>query len=117
MFPVPAFRISWVWVVAAFLTGSLLLAYPLIRTSRLMHQNGVVTVRRSKAFMLAILVLAVGRYMARGYVGRFLTLEQKAGLFFVLAFGMVLTWRTSMYLEYRQLFQTTVGRTSRANPA
>jgi membrane protein CcdC involved in cytochrome C biogenesis len=109
MFLVPAFRIALTWATAAFLTGSLLLAYPLIRTSRLMLEDGVVSVHRSKAFLLVIVGVALGRFMARDYVGRFITLEQTAGLSFVLAFGMVLTWRTSMYLEYRRLVRTTVG--------
>jgi membrane protein CcdC involved in cytochrome C biogenesis len=43
--------------------------------------------------------------LARGYLDRFITLEQSAGLFFILAFGMILRWRITMYLAYRRLTQ------------
>jgi membrane protein CcdC involved in cytochrome C biogenesis len=50
-----------------------------------------------------VIALAAIRYYARGYFDKVITLEQTAGLFFILAFGMILRWRTSMYLEYRRL--------------
>jgi membrane protein CcdC involved in cytochrome C biogenesis len=58
---------------------------------------------RSSAFFVVVVVLAVVRYAARGYLDSLISLEQTAGLFFVLAFGMILRWRMSMYLEYRRL--------------
>ena len=39
MFFVPAFRIPWVWAACAFLIGATALAYPLLRTSRLVHDG------------------------------------------------------------------------------
>lgn len=93
------------WALAAFLVGSLLLAYPLIRTSRLVLEQDAVMVRRSKAFFLVVLILAATRYIARNHIGKFISLQQTAGLFFILAFGMILTWRTSMYFEYKRLFR------------
>ncbi|MGI4830797.1 MAG: CcdC family protein [Janthinobacterium lividum] len=104
MFLLPAFRIAWMWALIAFLVGSILLAYPLVRTSRLVLENGSVMVHRSKAFFLVILVLAGVRFLARGYLGKMISLQQTAGLFFILAFGMILAWRTSMYFEYKRLF-------------
>jgi membrane protein CcdC involved in cytochrome C biogenesis len=47
--------------------------------------------------------LAAVRYFARGYFDSILTLEQTGGLFFVLAFGMILRWRATLYLSYRAL--------------
>ncbi len=32
-----------------------------------------------------------------------MTLEQTGGLFFILAFGMIVRWRVQMLLEYRAL--------------
>jgi membrane protein CcdC involved in cytochrome C biogenesis len=106
MFIFPAFRVSWSWALWAFLLGSLLLSYPLIRTSRLVLEQNTVMVRRSKVFFVVVLVLAAIRYLARGYIGRMISLEQTAGLFFVLAFGMILTWRTTMYFQYKRLFRS-----------
>ena len=103
MFLAPAFRIPWPWATTAFLMGALLLAYPLVRTSRLTRDGNTVMMRRSKAFLAIVVVLAGIRVAARGYLDTVLSVPQTAGLFFVLAFGMILRWRTQMLLEYRAL--------------
>lgn len=103
MFLIPIFRVPWSWALGAFLMGALILAYPLIRTSRLTREGEAVMMRRSKAFFAVMAVLALIRLGARNYVNRVISLEQTAGLFFVLAFGMILSWRISMLLEYRRL--------------
>jgi membrane protein CcdC involved in cytochrome C biogenesis len=102
MFLVPAFRIPWAWALGAFLTGAIVLAYPLLRTSRLVRQRDVVMMHRSSAFFTLILALAAVRLLARGYFDSILTAQQTGGLFFVLAFGMILRWRVRMFLEYRE---------------
>jgi len=102
MFVVPAFRVPWTWALGAFLIGAVALAYPLLRTSRLIREGDVVMMQRSNAFFTVILALAAIRLLARGYFDSFLTAQQTAGLFFVLAFGMILRWRVNMFLEYRE---------------
>jgi membrane protein CcdC involved in cytochrome C biogenesis len=103
MFIVPAFRIPWMWGLAAFLIGAVLLAYPLLKTSRLVQQGDAIMMQRSTAFFSVILVLAAVRILARGYFDTLLTVEQSGALFFVLAFGMIVRWRVNMLREYRKL--------------
>lgn len=103
MFVVPAFRVPWVWALGAFIIGALVLAYPLVRTSRLTMDGDTVMMRRSAAFFVVVVVLAIVRFFARGYLDNFISLEQTAALFFVLAFGMILRWRMSMFFQYRRL--------------
>ena len=103
MFIVPAFRIPWLWGMGAFVIGAILLAYPLLRTSRLVQQGDVVMMQRSTAFFSVILVLAAIRILAHGYFDTLLSVEQSGALFFVLAFGMIVRWRFSMLMEYRRL--------------
>jgi membrane protein CcdC involved in cytochrome C biogenesis len=105
MFIVPAFRVPWLWALSAFAVGALVLAYPLIRTSRLdwHHDGQTIMMRRSAAFFIVVVVLAVIRFAAKGYLDRFISLEQTGGLFFILAFGMILRWRLSMLKEYRRV--------------
>lgn len=103
MFVVPQFRVPWMWALGAFAIGALILAYPLVRTSRLSLVGDTVMMHRSAAFFVVVIVLALVRFLARGYIDRFISLEQTAGLFFVLAFGMILRWRMSMYFEYRRI--------------
>jgi len=103
MFIVPAFRIPLAWALVAFTIGAVALAYPLLLTSRLVRQGDVVMMERSNAFFAVILGLAAIRLLARGYFDTVLTIQQTGALFFVLAFGMIVRWRTRMFLEYRKL--------------
>jgi len=103
MFAVPAFRIPWTWAALALLVGAIGLAYPLLLTSRLVRQGDVVMMQRSNAFFTVILVLAAIRLAARGYLDTVLSIPQTGAVFYLLAFGMILRWRTAMFLEYRKL--------------
>jgi membrane protein CcdC involved in cytochrome C biogenesis len=103
MFFVQQFRIPLLWAAIAFLAGAVLLAYPLLITSRLEREGGAIMMRRSSAFFAVVVGLAAIRYFARGYLDSVLTIQQTAGLFFILAFGMILRWRLRMLLQYRTL--------------
>ncbi len=103
MFLVPAFRLPLGWALGAFVVGAVVLAYPLILTSRLKIVGDSVMMHRSIAFFVVVVVLAAVRYYARSYFDKVITIQQTAGLFFVLAFGMILRWRLNMLLEYRRL--------------
>jgi membrane protein CcdC involved in cytochrome C biogenesis len=103
MFLAPAFRVPLAWAAVSFAAGALVLAYPLLRTSRLTLDGESVMMQRSRAFFVIIVALAVVRILARGYLDQVISVEQTAALFFVLAFGMILRWRMSMFFEYRRL--------------
>lgn len=103
MFIVPMFRIPLEWAAIAFLLGAAVLSWPLLLTTRLEWRNGVVMMKRSSAFLLVILVLAVVRFAARGYFDTFMTTPQTGGLFFVLAFGMIVVWRGKLLRDYLRL--------------
>ena len=103
MFVDPAFRVPWSWAMIAFLTGAAVLAWPLLLTTRLELQGETVRMRRSSAFLVVILVLAAIRILARGYFDTLLTPQQTAGVFFILAFGMIVIWRGKMLFDFRRL--------------
>lgn len=103
MFIVPAFRVPITWAIAAFLIGAVALAYPLLLTSTLERTGDAIMMKRSGAFFSVVIALAAVRYLARGYFDSLLTIEQTGGLFFILAFGMIVRWRMSMYMKYREL--------------
>ena len=103
MFIVPQFRMPWTWALLAFLAGATLLAYPLLVTSKLVRDGDHVMMQRSNAFFLVVIGLALIRFLARGYLDSRITLQQSAGLFFILAFGMIVHWRLRMLLQYRAL--------------
>jgi membrane protein CcdC involved in cytochrome C biogenesis len=103
MFVVPMFRVPWLWGLGAFLVGATVLAYPLIHTTRLTRVGELVMMSRSKIFFVVIVLLAAVRLAARNYIGQYITLEQTAGVFFILAFGMIVVWRVRMLIEYRRV--------------
>lgn len=103
MFLLPATRVPWSWAAAAFLVGLLVLAVPLARSSRLVRRGGEIVLRRSRAFLLILLALLALRFALREYVGGLVSPLQTAGILFLLAFGMIVRWRVSMFLEYRRL--------------
>jgi membrane protein CcdC involved in cytochrome C biogenesis len=103
MFVDSAFRVPWSWAVIAFLTGAVILAWPLLLTTRLELQGQTVRMKRSSAFLAVILVLAAIRIFARGYFDTVLTTQQTAGIFFILAFGMIVIWRAKMLMDFRRL--------------
>jgi membrane protein CcdC involved in cytochrome C biogenesis len=103
MFFVPAFRIPWAWAGLAFVIGAVALAWPLLLTTRLERRGDAVMMKRSSAFLAVILVLAVIRFAARGYFDTVLTAQQTAGVFFILAFGMIICWRAKMLMDFRRI--------------
>jgi membrane protein CcdC involved in cytochrome C biogenesis len=103
MFVDSAFRVPWSWAGVAFLMGAAVLAWPLLLTTRLERQGETVRMKRSSAFLVVILVLAAIRIFARGYFNTILTAQQTAGVFFILAFGMIVIWRAKMLLDFRRL--------------
>jgi membrane protein CcdC involved in cytochrome C biogenesis len=112
MFLVPAFRIPWAWAGLAFAIGAVALAWPLLLTTRLERQGESIMMKRSSAFLAVILVLAVIRFAARGYFDTILTTQQTGGVFFILAFGMIVIWRAKMLMDFRRLtagFETSVA--------
>lgn len=105
MFVVPAFRVPWTWALAAFAAGALALAYPLIRSSKLYLVNGALMMQRSRIFLAILLGLAALRIALRDYVGHVLPPRETAGVFFLLAFGMIVRWRFWMYFRYRAIMR------------
>jgi membrane protein CcdC involved in cytochrome C biogenesis len=103
MFLVPAFRIPWAWAGLAFAIGAVALAWPLLLTTRLERQGESIMMKRSSAFLAVLLVLAAIRFAARGYFNTILTGQQTAGVFFILAFGMIVIWRAKMLMDFRRL--------------
>ncbi len=103
MFAVSDFRIPWLWALIAFATGATLFAWPLVATTKLRRQGAVIMMKRSPAFLVVIFALLAIRFFADGFFSRFLTVPQTAGTFFILAFGMIVVWRGSLFLRYRKL--------------
>ncbi len=105
MFFAPMARVPWWWAVGAFLTGLLVLAWPLVRSSRLELRQGVVYMQRSRAFLAILLGLLALRLLLHEEIGHLISPLQTAAIFYLLAFGMIVHWRARMFRDYRRLLQ------------
>jgi len=114
MFIAPMFRVPALWALGAFLAGAVLLAWPMLKTSKLERVGEQIMAKRSHAFLAVVIVLAGVRVAARGYLDHILSVQQTAGLFFILAFGMIVRWRGHMFRQYLEL---TRGDATEAEPA
>jgi len=103
MFFAPQTHVPFLWGLAAFAAGALLFSYPLIRTSKFERIGSDIYLRRSKAFIIILLVILLVRLLLHSLVEEWVSIVQTAALFFVLAFGMLLPWRIAMYLQYQKL--------------
>lgn len=105
MFLLPEMRVPLLWGLAAFAVGAIFLSQALIHTSSLLREGDAIMMRRSRAFLGILLGLVALRLMLRATVERYVSATQTAALLFLLAFGMLLPWRITMYLRYRRLVQ------------
>jgi membrane protein CcdC involved in cytochrome C biogenesis len=103
MFLAPQTHVPLTWAALAFAAGALLFSYPLVLTSRMTRSGDTITLKRSKAFLWIIVGLFLVRLLARRYVEEHVSTIQTGALFFVLAFGMILPWRLTLFFRYRRL--------------
>ncbi|HET7580505.1 MAG TPA: cytochrome c biogenesis protein CcdC [Bacillales bacterium] len=101
MFIEPQFRPPIGEAVAAFLVGCLF-SILLIKTSKFEIRGNDIYLKRSRAFIFVLLGLLVLRTVMKAYVGGQVTVTVTGGLFFILAFGMILPWRIGMYVGYKK---------------
>jgi len=109
MFLHPSTHFPFWWGLIAFVAGALFLATPLIWTSRFEAVNGKIYLKRSFSFIVILIALLSVRLLLHSYVEQYISIPQTAGLFFTLAFGMILPWRIGMYLRYRRLRDSLVS--------
>jgi len=103
MFVVPAVRVHFLWGLIAWAVGAVFFSYPLILTSHFEVKDGEIYLKRSKIFIVIIIVLLVVRILLHDVVEKHVTIPQTGALFFLLAFGMLLPWRIAMARRFMAL--------------
>lgn len=100
----PVREITSLEIVEAFIVG-LLFSIVLIKTSSFEIRDNDVFMKRSKAFpfiLLGLLGLRIGFKLIYGIHFEY---EVLAGMFFILAFGMILPWRIAMFIKFKEVRQ------------
>ncbi|MED4581777.1 cytochrome c biogenesis protein CcdC [Brevibacillus choshinensis] len=108
MFFLPEAATPPMYDFTAFLVG-IVFSIPLILTSRFEIVGQDVYLKRSKAFFIILMGLLVIRLIMKVIINDSFTPIQTGGLFFLLAFGMLVPWRIAMLYMYRQLTKKTFG--------
>jgi membrane protein CcdC involved in cytochrome C biogenesis len=105
MFFAPATRVPWSWAAVSLAFGLFVLSWPLISSSKLEPRDGVIYMKRSRAFLWIIFGLFSIRILLHDYIGQFITPLQTAAVFYLMAFGMIVRWRATLYVAYRRLIR------------
>lgn len=102
MFVLPIFRVEWIQVLEALSVGALFSIF-LIKTSNFEIREGDIYLKPSKAFMFILFGLLGLRIVLKLLIGQHVSIGETSGMFFLLAFGMIVTWRITMLYRYLQL--------------
>ncbi|HEX6593548.1 MAG TPA: cytochrome c biogenesis protein CcdC [Bacillota bacterium] len=102
MFIFPYFRVEWSQVFEALLIGMIFSIF-LIKTSRFEIRNGKIYLKASKSFVFILFGLLIIRLIAKVVMGRTISLGETSGMFFLLAFGMIVTWRLAMLYKFKKI--------------
>lgn len=105
MFFVPMFRVTPAEILEAFSVG-MLFSILLIRTSKFEIRDNQIYLQRSKAFIFILIGLLLLRIVLKSILGHYISVGQTSGMFFILAFGMILPWRLAMLYSYKKLEKT-----------
>ncbi|WP_026689792.1 CcdC family protein [Alteribacter aurantiacus] len=105
MFVYEPARLTALQFFEAFAVG-LLFSILLIKTSKFEIRNDDIYLKRSKAFAFILVGLLLLRVIFKLTLGHQIQVEELAGMFFVLAFGMILPWRIAMLMKFRKVEKT-----------
>lgn len=100
----PALRPTWTEIAYAIIAGMLCSIF-LIRTSKFEIRENKIFLQRSKLFFIVLIGLVLVRYLAKFILSTSYHLDagEMSGMFFILAFSMILPWRIGMLVGYKKI--------------
>lgn len=102
MFVHPMFRVTSVEVLEAIAVG-MLFSILLIKTSSFEIRENDIYMKRSKAFIYILVGLLVIRIVLKSVLSTSIDFGELSGMFWILAFAMIVPWRIAMYVKYKKL--------------
>jgi membrane protein CcdC involved in cytochrome C biogenesis len=76
----------------------------LILTSKFEIRDNQIYLKRSKAFIFILIGLLIIRIALKSILSTSIDYGVLSGMFWILAFGMIVPWRVAMYISYRKLY-------------
>lgn len=108
MYIVPEFRLNSMEIIEAVVVG-MLFSILLVKTSKFEIRDKEIYLKRSKAFIFILVGLLVVRLVAKTILSSEIEFGQLSGMFFLLAFSMIVPWRVAMYRSYMKLYKELHG--------
>lgn len=102
MFIVPMFRVTPLEILEAVVVG-MLFSILLIKTSSFEIRDNDIYMKRSKAFVYILVGLLVVRIVLKSVLSTTIDFGALSGMFWILAFSMIVPWRIAMYVKYKRL--------------
>ncbi len=102
MFILPAFRLTMLEASEAIGIGIVFSIFLMITTKFEVKQRNIYLIP-SKAFIFVLFGLLVIRIAIKLLIGSTISFGETSGMFFLLAFGMIVSWRIAMLIKYQQL--------------
>jgi membrane protein CcdC involved in cytochrome C biogenesis len=82
----------------------------LIKTSKFEIRENEIYLKRSKAFIYILVGLLIVRLALKSILSTTIDFGELSGMFFLLAFSMIVPWRVAMYLDYKKLYRKLHGQ-------
>lgn len=108
MFLFEEFRVAPLQIVEAMVIG-LLFSTVLIATSKFEVRDNTIFMKQSKAFPFILIGLLILRIILKLVFSNSLDIGELGGMFFILAFSMILPWRLAMLMRYKKLQNSQVN--------
>lgn len=102
MFIFPIFRVHFLQILEAITVG-MLFSILLIKTSQFEVRGREIFLKRSKAFIFILIGLLVVRVIAKLVLSSTIDVGELSGMFWILAFAMIVPWRIAMYRQFKKL--------------
>lgn len=102
MFIFPEFRVEWIQIIEAFFVG-VLFSVLLIKFTKFEKKDNEIYLVPSRLFIIILFGLLIIRLMIKIIIGSTISFGETSGIFFLLALGMMISWRTAMLIKYNKL--------------
>ncbi|WP_273127078.1 CcdC family protein [Metabacillus sp. HB246100] len=102
MFLHPLFRVTAFQFFEALFVGMIFSIF-LIKTSNFEVRDNEIYLKRSKAFAFILIGLLIVRIVMKSYLSNQIDIGELSGMFWTLAFGMIVPWRVAMYRSYQKI--------------
>ncbi|UDI78349.1 DUF1453 family protein [Staphylococcus taiwanensis] len=107
MYVIPYFRLTGAEILESLILG-VLFSTVLIWTSRFEVQGSNIYMKRSKAFPIILISLLIIRTVIKIFISSSIDPGEIGGMFFLLAFCMIVPWRLAMLYKFKKLKKTIV---------